>query len=547
MVKVGLYARVSSEKQEQEGTIRSQISALKDYAKQNDYEIVDEYIDDGYSGELLARPELDRMRDDADRGKFQKTLVLAPDRLARNYAYQYLILEEFKKKEIEVEFTNYKIGDSPEDELLLQMQGAVAQYEKAKILERSRRGKLAQVKNDRIIGNIAPYGYSYEAGTPKEQREYIIDSEEAEVVKTIFSLYLKEQSLARVSKRLKEMGIPPKKRGEAWRHSTLYRVLRDETYIGKTYYGKHKSVEKETKSGYRRTKKSGRAWRDRSEWLMITTKPIIDQDIFDTAQRLLSKRFRPFGVSKVGYMLSGLLRCAKCGNTFAGEYSHNYRYYRCSNRQRRNPLPRTCDAVLVNSDLMEKAVWKAMSELLSKPSELIKAAGLGAEEQEANKSKEVSFLRGLELIKNKLDKEIQRRDRLVEVYRDGDIPKDAYQLKMEASHNAIETLKSEKLEKEKILAQAENIPLIKEVIRNFSRLMKSRMDKLSFDEKKMLLRIIIDKIIVDSNKKSLIIKGIIPSREPEQAVNGLFSQVQDLVHKNSGQNSYNSKKAETRR
>lgn len=544
MTKVGIYARVSSEKQEQEGTIKSQITALRDFGSKNNFEIVDEYIDDGYSGELLARPELDRLRDDADRGKFEKVVILHPDRLSRKYAYQVLILEEFKKKNIEIEFVNHKLGDNPEDEFMLQVQGAVSEYEKAKILERSRRGKLAQAKSGRIIGNIAPYGYAYEKGQAKTTRGYTINEEEAKVVKTIFSLYSELGSLSRVSKGLKELGIAPKKNGEAWRHSSLYRILRDETYIGTTYYGKHKSVEKDGKNGYKRTKKSGREWREKKDWLPIQVPPIVDKTIFENTQRLLQKRFKPFGATKLRYMLGGLLRCANCGNTFAGENTRGYRYYRCSNRQRRHPLPKDCDAKMIFADKLEEIVWKTISEIITNPNKMIKVAGLRAEKEELRRNEEQGFFRELKMMEEKLDKEIARRDRLVEVYRDGDIGKEAYKIKMEQSHNAIETLKRDKAEKDKILQQSKNIPLLKEVIYKFSDLMKSKMSNLTYEQKQLVMRLLIDRIIVDSNNKSIVIKGIIPTREPEKVVNELFSKNNSLSRLNpSGSFPYLPKKA----
>lgn len=546
-MKCAIYARVSSEKQEQEGTIKSQITALRDFGSKNNFEIVDEYLDDGYSGELLARPQLDRLRDDADRGRFEKVLILHPDRLSRKYAYQVLIMEEFKKRNIGVEFVNHKIGDNPEDELLLQVQGAVAEYEKTKILERSRRGKLAQAKSGRIIGNIAPYGYAYEKGQAKNTRGYTINEEEAKVVKTIFSLYLELGSLSRVSKELKELGIAPRKKGNIWRHSSLYRVLRDETYIGTTYYGKHRSVEKEGNGGYKRTKKSGREWREKKDWLPIEVAPIVDKTIFENTQRLLQKRFKPFGTTRLKYMLGGLLRCATCGNTFAGENSHDYRYYRCSNRQRRHPLPKNCDAKMIFADKLEGVVWKAMFEIITKPSLLIKSAGLGAKEEELKRDEEQGFFKELKALEVKLDKEIARRERLVEIYRDGDISKEDYRVKIEASYSAIESLKKEKAEKDKILQQSKNIPLLKEVIYNFSKLMKLKMSNLTYDQKQLVLRLLIDRIIVDSNNKSIVIKGVIPTREPEKVVNGLFSQVNSLSQLNpSGSLPYLPKKAKAR-
>ena len=254
-MKIGIYARVSSEKQEQEQTIKSQIEALRDFCKQNNFEIIDEYCDDGYSGELLARPELDRLRDDAEKGRFEKIVILSPDRLSRKYAYQVLILEELKKREIEVEFVNHKIGESPEDELLLQVQGAVSEYEKAKIMERSRRGKISQAKSGRVIGSKTPFGYKYQKGTPKEQRTYEIDFQEEKAVKRVFELYLQLESIKQVSKTMTNEGFAPRK-SNVWRTSTIGKILRNESYIGTTYYNINQYVEGKENNGYKRRKKT---------------------------------------------------------------------------------------------------------------------------------------------------------------------------------------------------------------------------------------------------------------------------------------------------
>ncbi len=118
--------RVSTEKQEEEKTIESQIDELREICKREGYEIVREYIDDGWSGETLARPALDKLRDDASKGIFDAVYIHSPDRLARKFIYQGLVIEELRKKGVEVFFLNKKVSDSPEDQLLLGVEGLIA-------------------------------------------------------------------------------------------------------------------------------------------------------------------------------------------------------------------------------------------------------------------------------------------------------------------------------------------------------------------------------------------------------------------------------------
>jgi site-specific DNA recombinase len=159
---VAIYARVSSDQQAQAQTIASQVAALRDRVTADDCGLLPEceFIDDGYSGATLVRPGLERLRDLCASGGVERLYVHSPDRLARKYAYQVLLIDEFQRIGIEVVFLNRELSRSPEDELLLQVQGMVAEYERAKILERSRRGKrhAAQVGNVTVMSG-APYGY----------------------------------------------------------------------------------------------------------------------------------------------------------------------------------------------------------------------------------------------------------------------------------------------------------------------------------------------------------------------------------------------------
>jgi site-specific DNA recombinase len=161
-LRVALYARVSSDQQAQEQTIESQVAALRERITSDGHTLDDElcFLDDGVSGSTLMRPALERLRDTAYVGGFQKLYVHSPDRLARRYAYQVLLVDELKKHHVEIEFLNRSIGVSPEEDLLLQMQGMFAEYERAKIMERSRRGKRHAAGRGSVnVLSGAPYGY----------------------------------------------------------------------------------------------------------------------------------------------------------------------------------------------------------------------------------------------------------------------------------------------------------------------------------------------------------------------------------------------------
>jgi len=173
-MRVAIYARVSTERQQKEQIIDSQIEQLEQYAKKKKHTIVKRYIDEGWSGGLLARPALDQLRDDCAKKEFEAVLISCPDRLARKYVYQEVVMEEIRKSEIEVIFLNRPIADTPEDRMFLGIQGLVAEYEKEKIKERCRRGKMHKARKGVVVGGIPPYGYRYIRKTAEKDGYYYV-------------------------------------------------------------------------------------------------------------------------------------------------------------------------------------------------------------------------------------------------------------------------------------------------------------------------------------------------------------------------------------
>ena len=193
-MRVALYARVSTERQEQQGTIASQLDALTRWAREQHHDVVDAYVcvDDGYSGTRLDRPGLDRLRDGAEAGAFKAALVLCPDRLARKYAYQILILEELERFDVRVIFLDQPLSDDPQARLLTQIQGAVAEYERIKIAERYRRGKLFRARQGEVCWGKVPYGYRRIPRRDGVPAHVEVSEPEAQVVRQIFRWHVDE-------------------------------------------------------------------------------------------------------------------------------------------------------------------------------------------------------------------------------------------------------------------------------------------------------------------------------------------------------------------
>src|SRR5215472_13101202 len=242
-LRVAIYARVSGEQQVKDDTIASQLEALTQRVASDGWECEPElcFVDDGYTGDTLVRPGLERLRDQAAAGLIDRLYMLDPDRFSRKYAYQVLMLEELTSCGVQVVFLRNPIGRGPEENLLLQVQGMIAEYERAKIMERCRRGKQYAARHGSVnVLSGAPYGYRYiskhEGGG---QARYQVIAEEGRVVRRIFAWVGQERcSLGEVCRRLQRDGILTRTGKLAWDRSVIWAMLKNPAYTGTAAFGK---------------------------------------------------------------------------------------------------------------------------------------------------------------------------------------------------------------------------------------------------------------------------------------------------------------------
>ena len=384
---VALYARVSSDRQAEAGTIESQVDALKRRIEQDGLRLPDEliFLDEGCSGANLIRPGLERLRDLIGFQGIDRLYVCDPDRLARKYAYQVLLIDEFRRAGVEVVFLNRPIGDSPEDDLLLQVQGMIAEYERAKILERSRRGKrhAARQGNVSVLGR-APYGYHYVSkheGGGQARYEIVLD--EARVVRQIFEWVGHERTtLHEVCRRLQKAGVQTRTGKKTWNRSTIHDMLRNTAYKGQAAYGATKAGSWQAQLRPRRGAPAipkqpvSVEKRPKDQWIYIPVPALVSESLFDIVQRQLDENRRRVRQRRegAGYLLQGLIVCPQCGYAFYGKTSWNqtaqgktreYAYYRCSGTDAsRSEGERVCDNHQVRADTLDQAVWDEVCQLL---------------------------------------------------------------------------------------------------------------------------------------------------------------------------------------
>ncbi len=374
---IAIYGRVSTSNQENEGTIETQLVAVKDFAKKNNYTIVQEYLDNGWSGDSIVRPALDRLRMDAKKKIWDAILIYDPDRLARRYSYQELVMDELREAGTEVIFVTTAAPKNEEDKILYGVKGLFAQYERAKISERFRLGKLRKVSEGHLLVSTPLYGYNY-----IKKREgllhgyYEINPEEAKIVKMIFG-WVGEGGLTlrTIVRKLYELGLKPRvsKRG-VWNTSTLSTMLRNKAYIGEARWGSSYAVVPENPINtdrYRKMKKSSRKIKPEEDWVAskIPVPSIIDAKLFAQVREQLKTNFALCQRNKKNeYLLAGKIRCI-CGRTRAGEGPQHgkHLYYRCTDRVLSAPLPRTCQERGVNARIADKLVWDKIAGLMSSP------------------------------------------------------------------------------------------------------------------------------------------------------------------------------------
>lgn len=507
MKKVAIYCRVSSQAQEQEQTIQSQVADLREIWK--DHQIVKEYLDDGWSGELLDRPALDKLRNDAKLGLFDIVSIHSIDRLSRKLYHQGIIVEELKKEGIEVFVKNKPISDSPEGKFLFNILGAVAEFEKEKILERTRRGRIYKVRIKKFLGYNPPYGYNYIKKTTEKDGYFTINKKEAKIVRLIFDLYIKYQSMTRVQKELALREIKPR-RAKNWCRSTIGQILKNESYTGTGYYNKRQSIVVDNGKRYQKKVKTGIKMRPKSEWLEVKFPPILSKEKFKLAGKIRGKKFKPFGKSKYFYLLSGLIRCALCGSTFTGSYNGNpkkYTYYRCTNRRKRFPNPQYCHAKHMRADRIEPAVWSAIVKAITHP-EILTTHILNLVNRIEGNEEDLQQRRR-ELMREK--KNItSKKEKLDALYFRGLKTIEDYEKKMREFNKEEKRINDEIERIENTKGQKINKSLIIEKLQEFSKLAKQNLRKFNLEQKQKFLRYLIEKILLNSNTGKARIIGYIP-------------------------------------
>ena len=506
-MRAAIYARVSTERQERQQTIDSQLASLRRWAEAEGHALAETHVfrDEGYSGSRLDRPGLDSLRDAVSDAAIEIVAVLSPDRLARRYAYQVLLLEEFRRAGVEVAFLHHPISEDPSDQLLLQIQGAIAEYERAVLAERFRRGKLQKARDGHLLSAKPPYGYRYVPRRDAVPGHLVIDDAEADMVRGLFAWVADGQLSVRQSVRRLNEGPWVTRAGRTrWAPSTVHHILSDPVYVGTAYANRYEYVapKKPRTRSPRCDEKTCRRRRPRDQWIAIPVPALVDQETWDRAQAQMARNalvsFR--NNKKHDYLLRCLLKCGICGLAIHGcgftrtAGGVERRYYRCAGVDALTTGRDTkCPRAMIDAEVIEQAVWDHVLGLLSDPRQLVAQFERFVAETADGSPQDQAIARQLQA---RLDRLARADQRLLEAYQADVISlaelAERRRAIAEQHHAAVQQRdQHRRLAEQRVRAQA-----VLTNVAAFSERICSRLKDADFSERQAILQLVVERIIV---------------------------------------------------
>jgi site-specific DNA recombinase len=535
MQMAAIYARVSSEQQREAHTIASQTAALIELAKTLDLEVPKAWIfeDEGYSGATLERPGLERVRDLAAEGQIQAVLVYSPDRLSRKYAYQILLIEELARHGVETRFLNAPRAATAEDQLLVQFQGMIAEYERAQILERSRRGKRHRARAGEIsVLSGAPYGYRYLRKREDTAASYAVVDTEARVVRQVYDHYIVTGwSIGAITRWLNDQRVPTRKPGTRWERSTVWAMLRNPAYVGTACFGKTRVATRQRVTrplrlrGGLTTRDSANHERPREEWIAIPVPALIEEPTFARAQELLQEnKVRARRRTLTPTLVQGLVSCRRCGyalsRTSTRSSARLIQYYRCigSDAWRHLGGPR-CHSRPVRQDLLDEIVWTEVIRLLEDPTliqqELDRRLAV-ARAADPTQQREQALQRDLVRVGKSIE-------RLLTAYQEDLLMLEQLRERMPALRQREQALRNELQSMADQTRERATYLRLAETLSAFLARLRLAADTLDIAERQRMVRLVVKEVLVDDD--TIVIRHCIPV--PSGPPNGRGSQESD--------------------
>jgi site-specific DNA recombinase len=513
---VALYARVSTDRQAQAQTIEQQVEALRTYAAQQGWPVAPdhEYRDDGYSGARLDRPALDRLRDAVLHGNVDLILVTSPDRLARRYAYQVWLLEEFERLGCRLQFLERPLTGDPQDALVIQIRGAVAEYERTLIADRMRRGRLAALRAGRLLPwSTPPYGYRVDPRCPRDPAGLRVEDREAEIIRQIFAWYVEEGcNLYQIACRLTAAVIPTPRGSAIWNTSTVRKILVNSVYAGTAYGNRLREVPAKRRFPLlaRAPRTEGGVSmqvRPREEWIAVATPSIVSAQQFAEAQeRLRHNQQWSRRNTKGEYLLRQLVSCRRCGLAHGVRTNARYGYYHCRGSdtlvQRRRPEP--CHAPQARADHLDQLVWQDIRKLLLDPS-ILQEAVQRAQHHWRGTDARLERAHALQRQQATIEQQIQR---LIDAYTAQVLTLEELRERRTRLAARLASVERELRDLEATAQQEVDLATVTMQLEQFRAVVAEGLDEASFAQRRALVELLVDRVVVDA--PDVEIRYIIP-------------------------------------
>jgi site-specific DNA recombinase len=524
-MRTAIYVRVSTQRQAQTQTIEQQIERLRAHIVSSGARLADEDIfrDDGYSGATLRRPGLDRLRDRASLAIFDCILVTDPDRLARNFVHQVLLIEELQKHGCRVEFLDRPMSHDPHDQLLLQIRGAAAEYERTLIAERTRRGRQHKFRTGQMLPwTRPPYGYRLDPEKPRDPSGVRLEPAEAAVVAEMFAWFLRDgHGLLGLVEHLHELQVPSPSGKEYWGGPSVRGILTNPSYTGQVYAGRthYREAKVRRSATHPIGQPHGTAEHlPESEWIPVAPIPvIITREQFDLVQaKLATNRSCARRNNKVTpYLLRALVSCGQCGLACqARRVLPHHTYYICTgkDRQVRQRTGHSCDSRFIPADALDELVWQDLCDLLAHPEILrqaLRRASGGHWLPQEWQARRENLRRGQASL-------AQQLERLTEAYLGNVMPLAEYRRRradLEKRQQAL-ARQGEQLNREG--SHLQELAGLEESVEAFCRRVVSGLQKATFEQKRQLVELLVDRVVVTGDEVE--IRYVIPTAERSEHV-----------------------------
>lgn len=442
------YARVSGDDRVKDGrNLSGQLDVCREHAIKRGYRIVAELSEDdrGASGASFELPALNQALEMAKNGEFDILVVREIDRFARSLAKQLIIEQEFRRHRVQIEYVLGEYPDTPEGSLNKNIKAVIAEYERLKINERMVRGRRQKVKaGNVVIHGRAPYGYRLEEVDGKSQ--LLVNEDEAQIVRLIYQWYAygegkKGPMSARIiARRLTQMGVPippvSGRNSEKWSRTTVGRIVNSKTYIGVWYYGKIGNV-----NGHRSPNPE-------DHWLSVEVPAIVDMEIWDVAQKRRTTNIANAKRNlKYSYLMNRRLTCGVCGSKISacGSYDgyKNHLYYRCNVARGYEDYERKCNnARYFKAEDVDFTIWEWLKSFIRNPD----AIDAGVAEYQENREREQAPIRErLAVLDELLVDHREQLQKLLDLYLDGNFPKELLIERRQRLQETIDSLASERI------------------------------------------------------------------------------------------------------